>query len=666
MRGMEAGLTPGDMDFATIAGAKDLLGEQAVAYEPTDAPTSAGVVFEWDMVTDQIRWANGFKELTGYALDPRTALSHWWKDQIHREDAGRRQKRFEAALRSSSSNYCLDYRFCHKDSRWLHLREHGVVERHQSGWPLRITGFVSDLTPLKDAQEHLAQAHKLLERITTATPDLLFLYDLNTERNLYANREMGRVLGYSSSEMTALGSAFVPRIMHPDDLADFQAFRARVDTLDDGEVFEHEYRVRDATGSYRWLRAREVVFARSSDGRPSHVVGLAQDITEHKEREVRLKASEKALRETDHRKDEFLAMLSHELRNPLAPITTALQVMKSRGVKVIEKERQVIDRQVRYLERLIQDLLDVSRVTQGKIELRKETLELSEVITRSVEVTLPVFRKKRQRLQVDVAAKGLPIFVDPVRFSQVVINVLTNAAKYTPAGGRIFVAAGLQGAEAVVRISDSGNGMTPELVNKVFELFVQGPRTLDRSQGGLGLGLPIARRIVEMHGGHISAASEGLGKGSTFVVSVPLAVKPKRRSRAKRSVEEQQELTLDREVSRRILVVDDNRDAAEMLAEALQSCGHTLDLAFDGQDVAAHVHNFAPEVILMDIGLPTIDGYQVARALRADPAVPKSLKLVAVTGYGHEEDRQRALQAGFDHHLVKPVDLDQIYRLIRA
>lgn len=666
MRGMEVGQGNGTGGFEWLGAAAHLLSHTSMPSVFETCPPSAGVLFQRDMGTNRTVWNHCFSDLTGYASNEQVHTTSWWKAQIHSEDRSQAEEHFQQALRSQASSYCLHYRFRHRQGHWLFLRESGAIDWHPGGWAERITGFVCDLTPLRDAQEQLAQAHMLLERITAATPDLLYLYDLTSQRNLYANHEMGRILGYSSSEITAMGSALLPRILHPDDLATFAPFRVRLEGLDDGEVFEHEYRVRDASGGYRWLRAREVVFARTPDGKPSHIVGLAQDVTEHKEREARLQQSEAALRETDHRKDEFLAMLSHELRNPLAPITTALQIMAIRSPGDTARQRTVIERQVRYLERLIGDLLDVSRVTQGKVELRKEVVELAKVLRRSIELSLPLFRHKRQRVQVEIPPHGLPITADPVRLSQVFTNVLTNASKYTKPHGHVYVTACVEGVEAVVAIRDSGDGMSPELVSKVFDLFVQGPRTIARSEGGLGLGLAIARRLVEMHDGTISARSDGPGKGSEFVIRLPLSPKRRQKGRSKGVANPDQGLLgLDVVKSHRVLVVDDNRDAAETLAEALDMFGHQVEVAFDGSDVCRYVQEFAPEIVFMDIGLPGLDGYEVARRLREDGCVPRSLRLVAVTGYGHDEDRKKAMAAGFDEHLVKPVDLDRIQQILR-
>lgn len=663
MRGMEVGLEKESAGFASLAAAASRLAASDDLRLADRTPVSAGVVFDRNMITGDVVWGPSFQELTGYAGEPPVNTAGWWTQQIHPQDVAPAQATLDRSARDGQPSYCLHYRFRHQTGRWLFLRENGVFERNPGNALQRITGFVCDLSPLHEAQTALSQAHRLLERITEATPDLLYLYDLNEERNLYANREMGRVLGYASAEITAMGPAFLPRVLHPEDLETFDAFRARLDELAEGEVFEHEYRVRDAAGTYRWLRAREVVFARSKDGRPSHIVGLAQDISRHKAREARLTASEAALREADHRKDEFLAMLSHELRNPLAPISNALHIMAAHAPSENVRQRKVIERQVRYVERLIQDLLDVSRVTQGKIELRKEFVELSEVLKSSIEATLPLFRQKKQRVQVEVAAHGFPLRADVVRLSQVFTNVLSNASKYTGSLGRITVKARVEGAEAVVSIRDTGQGMPPELVPRVFDLFVQGPRSIARSEGGLGLGLPIARRLLEMHGGTIAATSEGEGKGSEFVMRLPLCPPPKR-TRRHRS-EAQQELGLDRELPRRILVVDDNEDAAETLAEVLRMSGHHVDVAYDGADVLPRVRAFEPEIVFMDIGLPTLDGYQAARQVREDPKVPRQLRLIAVTGYGHEEDRRKAFEAGFDEHMVKPVDLDRLHRLLR-
>jgi signal transduction histidine kinase/ActR/RegA family two-component response regulator len=374
----------------------------------------------------------------------------------------------------------------------------------------------------------------------------------------------------------------------------------------------------------------------------------------------RLFEAEKAARaraeQADRRKDEFLAMLGHELRNPLAPISTALQLMRLRQDGVALRERMIIERQVRHLERLVDDLLDVSRITRGQIELKRVPVEMADIVTKAIEQVEPMLEQRSHRLIISVPRDRLTVEGDAVRLAQVISNLLTNAAKYTEPGGEISVSASREGAVVVVRVRDSGVGISPELLPHVFDLFTQAPQTLARSQGGLGLGLAIVRRLVELHGGRVEAHSAGPGTGSEFVVTLPYS-----EGRAPSDVAREAPRPAGQgQASRRILVVDDNEDAGDTLAEALRDGGHDVRVATDGPGALAVAAEFGPDIVLLDIGLPVMDGYEVARRLRqrTDPRPPR---LLALTGYGQEKDRARALAAGFDDHIVKPVNLDDLF-----
>jgi signal transduction histidine kinase/ActR/RegA family two-component response regulator len=345
-------------------------------------------------------------------------------------------------------------------------------------------------------------------------------------------------------------------------------------------------------------------------------------------------------------KDQFLAMLGHELRNPLSPIVTALGLLKARGT-AWTKEHAVIERQVQHMSRLVGDLLDVSRIARGSLEIRRELVHLDEVIAQAVEMAAPLFEKHRHQLKVDVP-HGLVVHGDAIRLSQVFVNLLSNAAEYTPNGGRIAVRARREGADIITEVQDNGRGIRPELAPRIFDLFVQGPRTIDRREGGLGLGLSIARSLVSIHDGRITAHSPGEGGGSTFTVCLPAA--------GPEEVVSTPGSAGERAVSgRRVLVVDDNEDALDMLRSLLTMSGHTVATAADGPSALQVLKTFEADVALLDIGLPVMDGHELARRILADADQPPPL-LVAVTGYGQADDIERSRAAGFAHHVVKPVD----------
>jgi len=382
-----------------------------------------------------------------------------------------------------------------------------------------------------------------------------------------------------------------------------------------------------------------------------HWLCVQQDITEQKHAEedrIRLFNLEQTARAeaeaASRSKDEFLAMLGHELRNPLAPIVTALELIRVRGVMGISKELDIIERQLRYVVRLVDDLLDVSRITRGKIVLKKLPLDVTSVVTKAVEIASPLLEQRRSELTIDVPP-GLIVEADEVRLAQVLANLLTNAAKFTDAGGRIRLSGARDGDDVVLRVTDNGIGIPRELLPRVFDLFTQGPR---RSEGGLGIGLTLVRSLVEKHGGTVSATSEGRGLGSEFVVRLP-ATSPQ-----ENEVELSHGQRPRHRVGRRqnVLVVDDNRDAADTLAELLTAYGHEVRTAHDGLQALAVIPTFKPEIAVLDLGLPVMDGYELAMRLRK--LVP--VRLIALTGYGQEHDHVKSRASGFEYHLVKPVD----------
>jgi signal transduction histidine kinase/DNA-binding response OmpR family regulator len=358
-------------------------------------------------------------------------------------------------------------------------------------------------------------------------------------------------------------------------------------------------------------------------------------------------------------KDEFLAMLGHELRNPLAPIVTALQLMDLRAEKTNERERGVIQRQVAYLVRLVDDLLDVSRITRGKVEIERKPVELAQVAAKAIEVASPLLEQRCHRLRVAVPEVGLRVEGDLIRLTQIVSNLLSNAAKYTEQGGTITLSAAAEGDEAVLRVQDTGIGIDSKLLPHVFDLFMQAPQSLARSDGGLGLGLTIVRSLTTLHGGSVKAYSDGAGCGSEFVVRLPRCIT----ARAADDVANAARPDAGARNGRRILVVDDNIDAAESLAVAISLLGHETRTAYDGPSAIKAATAFRPEVALLDLGLPVMDGYELAQGLRSNPVL-SGMRLIAITGYGQEADRARTRAAGFDDHLVKPVDIPGLLNLI--
>jgi len=360
-------------------------------------------------------------------------------------------------------------------------------------------------------------------------------------------------------------------------------------------------------------------------------------------------------------KDEFLAMLGHELRNPLAPIVTAIELMDLKGCAELKRERDIIEHQTRHLIHLVDDLLDVARVAQGKIELRRTRLPLSEVVARAIETVTPLLEEKAHVLEVDVPLDGLDIDADPTRFRQVVANLLTNAAKFTPQGGRVSIQGALDGDAVLLRVADNGIGIAPEQLGYLFDLFFQGPRNSDRAGGGLGLGLALVKTFVSLHGGSVRALSEGLNRGSSFEIRMPCAEAHSRPAAPRPA-------TPAAPVARRaqrVLVVDDNTDLAELLSCVLRGAGLEVCTAHDGLTALGLVSEFRPSLAIIDIGLPVMDGFELAARLR-EQLGPSGLHLIAMTGYGQPEDRERTRRAGFSVHLVKPVDSASLLGAIDA
>ena len=368
-----------------------------------------------------------------------------------------------------------------------------------------------------------------------------------------------------------------------------------------------------------------------------------------------------ALHEADRRKDEFLATLAHELRNPLAPLRNAVQIMRSPKAtgEMVQRALEMMDRQLRQMVRLVDDLLDVSRITTGKLAVRKQVIDLRPVLEDAVETVRPFLESRRHRLELRIADEPLTVLGDATRLGQVFGNLLHNAAKYTEPGGLITLTTAREGANIAVRVNDTGIGLDPRSIASIFDMFVQVDRSLTRAQAGLGVGLTLARRLIALHDGTITAYSEGVGKGSEFVVRLPAVERPVSESAAKPVVEEE-----GGSPPRRILLADDNVDFANSLAALLAARGHDVRVAHDGAEALRAVEEFTPDFVFLDIGMPKVHGYEVARRLREKPATATCV-IVALTGWGQEDDRRRAREAGFDRHLVKPVDPLDIEAILR-
>jgi PAS domain S-box-containing protein len=494
----------------------------------------------------------------------------------------------------------------------------------------------------------LLQRERELRSLADNTPDILTRFDQEL-RFLFVNSALEEATGLPRDGFPGRS---LREVGMPEDVCDLweQSIRSVFETRKPRSL---EFGYASPAGARRY--ATRLVPEFGPTGEAESVLAVTQDITE------RQRATE-ALKDADRRKDEFLATLAHELRNPLAPLRNGLELLRLAGTTAAAVEtRQMMDRQLSHMVRLIDDLLDLSRITNDKLALRKERVLLQDVAKTAVEASRPIIEASRNVLKVSLPDEPVWLVADAARLSQVISNLLTNAAKYTPQGGCIELSAAREGGEARIRVTDTGLGIPPEMLAQVFEMFTQVNRTLDRSQGGLGIGLAIVKRLVELHGGTITAESPGLGAGSTFTVCLPLIKVDARSTEQLRTPE----AALGRSVKsgRRVLVVDDNVDGATSLARFLQLCGHEARTAHSGPEALDVAHPFKPEVVFLDIGLPGMNGYEVAKRFRGEPALSGTL-LVALTGWGSEDNKRLSREAGFDFHLTKPAELKTIENIL--
>jgi PAS domain S-box-containing protein len=442
--------------------------------------------------------------------------------------------------------------------------------------------------------------------------------------------------------------------------------RAWTKSRESREAFDIEYTVRFGDGSERTIWTRGVL-TEAPGGLP-YWVGVNIDVTEqkkireelHRQTET-LRRQAEALKEADRRKDEFLALLGHELRNPLAPIRNGLHILLLPDVDhaSVRQVKDMMEKQVNHLTRMVDDLLDVSRITRGRIQLRKEPVELSRAVSYAVESVRPLVESQNHTLTVSLPPAAVHVEADPTRFEQILVNLLNNALKYTRPGGQVALIAEREGDEAVIRVRDNGIGIPAELLPKVFDLFTQVEESLERSQGGLGIGLTLVKNLVELHGGRVSAHSEGPDKGSEFVVRLPVLTQRTNEPEAPRAKPSADSRKL------RVLVVDDSKDSAQSIKILLEISGHEVRTVHDGYAALEVYRTDRPDAVLLDVGLPGLTGYEVARQLRREQGDHRPL-IVAVSGFGQEEDKRHAHEAGFDFHMTKPVDPTKLVALIAS
>ena len=503
-------------------------------------------------------------------------------------------------------------------------------------------------TTVRDAEARLQSA---LDAANLGT----FVWYVNEDRT-DSDLRMLRLFGLGDDDPLTLRDALDSLLHHDDRERYAEGVRRAIDPDGPGTLRE-DIRVLHPDGSLHWIAVTGRTVFEGEPRRAVRLIGVAADITTRKSIEEALRNSEERLKESDRRKDEFLAMLAHELRNPLAPIRTGLELIRMAGdtSAAVGRVRTMMERQVGHMVRLIDDLLDVSRITSGKIQLRRKPTPLADLVNSAVEANRAALAASHIELTIQVPPEPCILDVDPTRLVQVLSNLLHNAAKFTPSNGHVTLSATCIGpdpaasaGQLVLAVSDNGVGISREMLPRVFDLFTQGEPSTGRSQPGLGIGLALARRLIEMHGGNIEATSAGPGRGSVFTIRLPIASRVAAAELAQPSVAAER-------VARRIVIIDDNEDAAQMLAMLVEQRGGEARVAHDGAAGLRAIAEFRPDVVLLDIGLPGMDGYETCRRIRMEP-FGADLLIVALTGWGQEQDKQRSTESGFDAHLTKPAD----------
>ena len=579
---------------------------------------------------------------------------------IHPDDRQRIRDAVDAATRLEDPiPYAAEYRVVHPDEsiHWVFAKGRGNFEQAAGGSKLTsFDGTVMDITQQRQMQEDLRDLAARLQFVVETSQ--IGVWDLNlvtgsTRRSAIHDK----CFGYDDPLDEWSYEDFLGHV-HPEDRAWVnERFQQ---TIEHDEEWSFECRVIWPNESVHWIEVHGSSYGKA-DGAQTSILGTVKDITGRKRQENSLRELAARLSEADRRKDEFLATLAHELRNPLAPIRTGLEVMRlSMGnPEMLEEVRRTMERQTQQLITLVDDLLDVSRITKGKLELHKSRVKLSDVVQSAVESSHPLIVEGRHELTVEIPDQEIELNADANRLAQVLSNLLNNSSKYTPEGGHIRLSAERQGNDVNIAVADNGIGIPAEMLEHIFEMFAQIDRPQEKGYTGLGIGLSLVKSLVEMHGGRIDVYSEGVDKGSVFSVRLPIVSESQREDQTP----EPTELRANRCVGRKVLVVDDNKAAAKTLSMAVKMLGNEVRSAHNGQEGIAVAELFLPDVILMDIGMPRMNGYEAARHIRRQ-AWGRDMLLVALTGWGQEQDRERTLEAGFNHHLVKPADPATIAELL--
>ena len=614
------------------------------------------------MLGEQPWWA----AFTGQSYDEYQGYG--WATAVHPDDAQPTIDAWNLAV-ASRSTFVFEHRVRRRDGDWRTCTIRAIPVIGAGGEIYEWVGVHTDVT---DARAAAARERALIADVSIADAKFRALFDQGAYMAaiidpdgtiIEPNRLSWEAAGASREEL--VGKKFWELGVFAESLGLQAQVRSATEEAASGSTVRRELPYFPGNGPSR-IVDMTIVPVRDEAGNVAFLAPTGTDVTERVEAQKQLRRSEEELRriasalsDADHRKDEFLATLAHELRNPLAPIRNGLQIMRiaANDPAAMERSQAMIERQVEHLVRLVDDLMDISRISRGTIQLREEPLDLASVLRHAVETSSPLIDQKQQILVVEPPSQPLPVFGDRTRLTQVFSNLLNNASRYTNHGGTISMRAVVVDTVAEVRIRDTGVGISKDMLSEIFEMFAQVDRSLERSQSGLGIGLTLVRRLTDMHGGSVQALSEGLGHGSEFVVRIPLT--DHQQEAPRRDVNGGASST----TQRRILVVDDNVDSAQSLSNLLAMMGHEVRVAHDGLQALIAAESFQPQVVMMDIGMPRLNGYEACRALRARPWAAKT-RIIALTGWGQATDRERSLDAGFDQHLVKPVDPNALHELM--
>ncbi|WP_409456138.1 ATP-binding protein [Massilia sp.] len=617
-------------------------------------------IWTWEIGADRVDADMRMADLFGVPFDARgRAPLSAYLAAIHPDDVGQTQAQIAHAVETNGS-YASTYRVRRPGASWRWVIARGHVEHDRDGAARELRGVVIDATRQLEAEQELAATEERYRTVFDSIDEGLcvidMLYDEAGKPCDYLFVEANPAFIKHTGLVDAVGKTI--RQMAPQHEQHWFDIYGRVAETGVPVRFENE-----ASALGRWY---DVYATRLGAPEQRRVAVLFNDISARRNSEEALRKMAHDLSEANRLKTEFLATLAHELRNPLAPIRSGLQFIRrapgdAQGAAGVARVHEIMERQLGHLVNLVDDLLDVARITRGQIALRRERVDLAAILSAAVETSLPLIEAARHQLDVRLPSEPLMLDADPTRLTQVVSNLLNNAARYTPKGGRIVLAAERDGDQAVVAVSDNGIGIAPEALEAVFRMFTQVGQTQQPGSGGLGIGLSLVRSLVELHGGTVQAASAGTNAGSVFTVRLPLL--PPQPA----AIEPAPAADLDEadRASLRVLVVDDNRDAAETLAALLNLLGHSAPVANDGHQALRMLASLMPQVMFLDLGMPGMSGYEVAAAIRQDRRYD-GVRLVALTGWGGAADRERTAAAGFDRHLTKPATLEAIEEVLGA